>query len=64
MPTSNQRKQPVTLNNPTETKYFKTFCIACFFVARSIPRVLDEIPKHLREMASEVSDAWEESTKS
>ena len=63
MSKSNQRKQPITLNEPTETKHFKTFCTTCFFVARSSPRVLDEIPKHLRDMASEVSDAWEESAK-
>jgi hypothetical protein len=63
MSKSNQAKQPITLNQPTETRYFKQTCIACFVVARAIPRVLDEIPKHLKELADEVGEAWDESGK-
>lgn len=63
MPKSNQAKQPITLNQPSETQHFKNTCIACFVVARAIPRVFDEIPKHLKDLADEVSDAWNESGK-
>ena len=63
MSKSNQRKQPVTLNKSTETKYFKTCCLACFVAVRSVPRALEEVPKYLNELATDVSEAWEESGK-
>ena len=63
MSKSNQRKRPITLNKPTETKYFKTSCFACFVALRSVPRALEEVPKYLNELATDVSEAWEESGK-
>ena len=59
----NQRKQPITLKKSTETKYFKTCCLACFSAARSVPRALEEVPKYLNERATDLSEAWEESGK-
>jgi len=63
MSNSNQRKQPVTLTEPSETNYFKEACLACFIAARSVPKALDEVPKYLNELATDVRDAWEESGK-
>ena len=63
MSKSNQRKQPITLNKSTETKYFKHACLACFIAARSVPRALEEVPKYLDELATDLSEAWEESGK-
>ena len=63
MSKSNQRKQPITLNKFTETKYFKQACLACFIAARSVPRALEEVPKYLNERATDLSEAWEESGK-
>ena len=63
MSKSNQRKQPITLNESTETKYFKHACLACFIAARSVPRALEEVPKYLNELATDLSEAWEESGK-
>ena len=63
MSKSNHRKQSITLNSPTETKYFKTCCRACFVAVRSVPRALEEVPKYLTELATDVSEAWEESGK-
>ena len=63
MSKSNQRKQPITLNESTETKYFKQTCLGCFIAARSVPRALGRVPKYLSERATDVSDAWEESGK-
>lgn len=63
MTASNQRKQPITLYELTETKYFKHACLACFSAARSVPRALEEVPKYLDELATDLSEAWEESGK-
>ena len=63
MSKSNQRKKPITLNKPTEKKYFKTCCLTCFVAVRSVPRALGHVPKYLNERATDVSEAWEESGK-
>jgi hypothetical protein len=63
MSKSNQRKQPITINQPTESKYFKRACLGCFIAARSVPRALGHVPKYLNERATDVSEAWEESGK-
>ena len=63
MSKSNQRKQLITLNEPTETEYFKHACLVCFIAARSVPRALEEVPKYLNELATDLSEAWEESGK-
>lgn len=63
MSKSNQRKQPITLSEPTETKYFKTCCLACFIAARSVPRALEAVPRYLNELATDLGEAWEESGK-
>ena len=63
MSKSNQRKIPITINQPTETKYFKQTCLACFIAVRSVPRALEAIPRYADELATDVSEAWEESGK-
>ena len=63
MSKSNQRRLPITLKQPTETKYFKQTCLACFIAARSVPRALGHVPKYLNDLATDVSEAWDESGK-
>ncbi|MEQ9465592.1 MAG: hypothetical protein RJQ10_18170 [Haliea sp.] len=63
MSKSNQRKQPITLNEAKETKYFKQACFACFIAARSVPRAIEHVPKYLNELATDMGEAWEESGK-
>ena len=63
MSKSNQCKQPINLNKSTETKYFKHACLACFIATRSVPRALKKVPKYLNALATDMSEAWDESGK-
>ncbi len=61
MSTHQSKHKPVKINTTRQQSRFKATCIACFIVARAIPRVLGEIPGHLRDLGNEVRDAWRES---
>ena len=63
MSKSNQCKQPITLNKSTETKYFKQACLGCFIATRSVPRALKKVPTYLNKLATDMSEAWDESGK-
>ena len=63
MSTHQSKHEPILLNPPQQDSRFKATCMTCFIAARSVPRALEEVPKYLNELATDLSEAWEESGK-